>query len=505
MSSIPLPALDIRGPQQQSDPVEQYARLLQLKNQMQNQPLQNQILQQAAQSGQIGLQKQQQDLKDQQGIASWYKNLDPNDPNAFNPISVGKSLQSQGVSGNGILSVQGKILDQRKSLAGLTKDEIANKQELSNNLYSGLDSIIGETDPAKRTQALTPLIQSAAQNGIIQPQQAQQILSNPGAITDDQLKTFQKGLGISAAFLKSAASSKEADTTQKKLDASMNPQSSLYAPSVASVSLGTAPGAAQIQANEVKQAARKAGAEESARMPGEMALAAQRQALSQGDPNAAGQLLASGDATLSELKSRGATPDFIARSLFAAKRLNPSYNPQQAEAQFDVAKSPDNVKFFGSSKSLTDKGGTLDQLQQAAKDIPANQLPVLNSLADWEKAATGNGPVAKYAALALGVADDYSKVMGGGQGSDASRTQALNLIGAKASPEQRAASIEGIRGAVGSQQTSRIGSNPVLQRMYGSAPASSGAGITVIAPDRSSHTFKDQASADKFKKLAGIQ
>jgi hypothetical protein len=472
MSSIPLPALDIRGPQQQSDPVEQYARLLQLKNQMQNQPLQNQALQQQVQGGGLQLQQQQQALKDQQGIASWYKNIDTSDPDAFNPTKVGKALANSGVSGTGILNVQGKLLDQLKSKAALSKDQIANQQELSNNLYSQIGSVIGETDPAKRVAALTPLIQTAAQNGVIQPQQAQQILANPGAITDDQLKQFQHGLGISAAFLKSAAASKEADTTQQKLAASMNPQSSLYAPSAASVSLGTAPGATQIQANEVKQAARKAGAEESARMPGEMALAAQRQALSQGDPNAAGQLLASGDATLSELKSRGATPDFIARSLFAAKRLNPSYNPMQAEAQFDVAKSPDNVKFFGSSKSLTDKGGTLDQLQQAAKDIPANQLPVLNSLADWEKAATGSGPIAKYAALALGVADDYSKVMGGGQGSDASRTQALNLIGAKASPEQRAASIEGIRGAVGSQQSSRIGSNPVLQRMYGNSAAS---------------------------------
>jgi len=65
------------------------------------------------------------------------------------------------------------------------------------------------------------------------------------------------------------------------------------------------------------------------------------------------------------------------------------------------------------------------------------------------------------------VADDYSKVMGGGQGSDTSRTQALNLIAAKQSPEQRDASIEGIRGAVGSQTNSRIGNNPVLRKMYG--------------------------------------
>jgi hypothetical protein len=217
-------------------------------------------------------------------------------------------------------------------------------------------------------------------------------------------------------------------------------------------------------------------------MPGEMALAAQRQALSQGDPNAAGKLLVNGDATLSELKARGSTPEFIAKTLQAAHQLSGGqYNAQQADAQFQVAKSPANVAFFGSAKSLTDKGGTLDQLAQTAKTIPDNQIPVFNSVADWEKAATGSGPIAKYASQALGVADDYSKVMGGGQGSDTSRLQALNLIGAKLSPAQRAGAIEGIRGAVGSQVQSRVGSNPVLQRMYGAQQPNQSGGTDPFA------------------------
>src|SRR5262249_51198823 len=92
---------------------------------------------------------------------------------------------------------------------------------------------------------------------------------------------------------------------------------------------------------------------------------------------------------------------------------------------------------------------------------------VFNSVADALKVSTGSGPIAKYAAIALGVADDYSKVMGGGQGSDTSRTQALQLISASQSPDQRAASLQGIRGSVLSQTNSRIGNNAVLQKMYG--------------------------------------
>jgi hypothetical protein len=213
-------------------------------------------------------------------------------------------------------------------------------------------------------------------------------------------------------------------------------------------------------------------------MPGEMALAKQRQALSQGDPNAAGQLLVNGDATLSELKARGSTPDFIAKTLFAANRLSGGkYNAQSADAQFQVAKSPANVAFFGSAKSLTDPGGTLDQLAETAKSIPQNQIPVFNSFEDAAKAATGSGPIAKYAATLVGVADDYAKVMGGGIGSDASRAQGFKLAAASASPAQREGAIQGIRGAVGSQINSRIGNNPVMKRMYGdvAAPATGGA------------------------------
>jgi hypothetical protein len=94
------------------------------------------------------------------------------------------------------------------------------------------------------------------------------------------------------------------------------------------------------------------------------------------------------------------------------------------------------------------------------------------------KASGGSGPIAKYASIALGVADDYSKVMSGGQGSDTSRSQALQLLSAKQSPEQRAASLEGIRGSVNSQINSRVGNNAVLKKMYGQGATSTPPGAS---------------------------
>lgn len=216
------------------------------------------------------------------------------------------------------------------------------------------------------------------------------------------------------------------------------------------------------------------------------------QAAKDGDPKAAGALLASGDAEPNDIKARQ-TPDFYIKAVNEAKKINPNFNAPAAQAQFQVAQSPANTAFFGSARSLTDKGGTLDQLIAAGKDIPSGKIPIFNSLADAQKAATGNGPIAKYAAVALSVADDSAKVQGGGTGSDSAREQALKLIPTNASPEARQGAVEGIRGGVNSQIDSRIGGNPVLQRMYGrgkdSGPDSGGGYKVGDTITQNGHTY----------------
>jgi hypothetical protein len=125
------------------------------------------------------------------------------------------------------------------------------------------------------------------------------------------------------------------------------------------------------------------------------------------------------------------------------------------------------TNFFGSANSLIARGGTLDQLTQQSTNIPDSGLPALNKVEDWAALASGKGPLAGYAATVLGVADDYSKVMSGGVGSDTARDQALRLFGAAQTRQQRADAINSTRAAVLSQRNERIGSNQFLQRRYG--------------------------------------
>lgn len=187
----------------------------------------------------------------------------------------------------------------------------------------------------------------------------------------------------------------------------------------------------------------------------------------QGDPNVTGQLLANGSLTMADLKSRGLTPKFIQQATLAAQKISPGYNPADEMIAEHVAKSPAANQFFGSANSLIEKGGTLDQLTNLGKNIPQHDFPVLNTVDDWQKLATGKGPLAAYAATALGVADDYGKVMGGGTASDHARDAALKLFSQASSPEQRAEAIKATRAAVLSQRSGRIGKNQFLQRQYG--------------------------------------
>jgi hypothetical protein len=70
-------------------------------------------------------------------------------------------------------------------------------------------------------------------------------------------------------------------------------------------------------------------------------------------------------------------------------------------------------------------------------------------------------------ATVLGLADDYAKVMGGGQGSDTSRNQILDFLAAAQSKGQMSATLAGMRAAVTSQIAGRLGNNSMMRKMYG--------------------------------------
>ncbi len=172
------------------------------------------------------------------------------------------------------------------------------------------------------------------------------------------------------------------------------------------------------------------------------------------------------------MKGRSVTPKFIADATnagLAMARQNgePDWTPQRAEAQFHAAESNQNVQFFGSANSLLDPTGTLSQLKSQHAQLGNTPFPLLNSVKDYLEYQASDPALAGFMQTAIGVADDYAKVMGGGVGSDVSRLQVLKSFANAHSPEQMDAALSAARNAVKSQVAARIGRNRVMQQMYG--------------------------------------
>lgn len=85
MASIPLPALSVRPPAQQEDPLNQYAKAVALKGLMANQQYQQQIQPLAIESQQIELEKQKRDMARTQAMNDAYQNAVTIDPNTQQP------------------------------------------------------------------------------------------------------------------------------------------------------------------------------------------------------------------------------------------------------------------------------------------------------------------------------------------------------------------------------------------------------------------------------------
>jgi hypothetical protein len=485
------PNLNVTPPQV-PNALETYGRLLQLKalnGQIAMQPLQQQEAQQDIQAKTTANQQAALALKTQQAQNTYWSN-----PSQFNTsapdggdqlskmlgvadddpvLGMVRGQMKAGVPGNAAIADAKATLEFRRSVGQATGEQQKILDDAHSKLQQIAAPILAESDPTKKAalieQARPGLAEWASFDPTIKPIVPQ--------LNAQNFDAFANRLGAEQGALD--LRSKAADLWKKELENAQtaDPLLKMQTNPTEAFSGDKLPASIAYLTTKAKDPDPKvatlatqllgvANTSKNVELAMDRSKKEAAQAIQDGDPVAAGKLLHDGVVAPSQIIS-ARKPEFAQKAFSAAAGFGDGWNAQKAEADYKVASSPAQVAFFGSAKSLTDKGGTLDQLAAAGKDIPDSEFPVFNSVADLVKASTGSGPIAKYASIALGVTDDYAKVMGGGAGSDTGRTQAAQLVGAKLSPEQRAASIEGIRGAVNSQTSSRIGNNPVLQKMYG--------------------------------------
>ena len=191
MASIPLPALDIRPPAAQPDPLEQYGRLMQLKQMQTMQPIQQQAAQQNVQQGALDIQQKQQALSDQKAITSSMQSWDGKDYNDLYPLML-----KNGASGQAVLGLKQKVLEQQQSISTTLKNNAdaglaqvtaakAKGDELSGALAPLIDP--KQTPDQQLPQAVQSAAQSLVQRGILDPQHAQQA-AQLSSLPPDQIR-----------------------------------------------------------------------------------------------------------------------------------------------------------------------------------------------------------------------------------------------------------------------------------------------------------------------------
>jgi uncharacterized protein YmfQ (DUF2313 family) len=204
MSSIPLPALNVQTPQQ-TNPLDSYGKMMQIKAMMGQQQAQSQQLQ----MGNVELQQKQLQLQDEQKARQVFSDpsIDWTDPNALKGV-MGNLVKS-GVSPQTALELQTKITKSRQDLATLDKTTLENDQNQLDSLYT----------TGKGIQALPPEQRPAAYQAAIQklpPQvQASQHLP-PQYPGDDQFNGMIGALGISHNMYAAEARNRQAATGEQK-------------------------------------------------------------------------------------------------------------------------------------------------------------------------------------------------------------------------------------------------------------------------------------------------
>ena len=174
MGSISLPALHINPPQAPENPLDQVGRLLQLRQAMQNGPLQTQALQQQVQTGQLENQQKRTALQDQQAVTKALQSWDGKDYNQLAPL-----ILKNGGSGQAVLGLKQKAAEYQSTVATTLKNNAdaglaqVNAEKTKNDMFQGAITSLDGVPDAQLPQAIQQTAQDLQQKGILDPQHAQ--------------------------------------------------------------------------------------------------------------------------------------------------------------------------------------------------------------------------------------------------------------------------------------------------------------------------------------------
>ena len=208
MSTIPLPALSIRPPEQQ-DMAANLGRLMQLKQMAQEAPLRQQLMQQQAQAGQLKIQDAQRQQTDQKALTTAYQQWDGKDPHSLAVLTLKNGGSADAV--NSVLNDAAARADKYSTIA--KNDSVTGKNTIAtmldrNKMISGaLEGVLSASDE-QLPQSITTTAQNLSSQGLLDPQHVQMATQiaqsgDPKAMRN-AVELFRKGYMSDSQILEEA-------------------------------------------------------------------------------------------------------------------------------------------------------------------------------------------------------------------------------------------------------------------------------------------------------------
>lgn len=500
MSSIPLPALDLKTPQQ-PDVFEDVSKLMALKSMMGQQQMQQQELQ-----------IRQQQVQDQQATTKAMKNWDGQDYD-----SLAKSVLQNGGSAQAAQAVQQHGLTVKKTVSDIAaQDATTGSKNLETfigrhkAIGDALEGIENVPDDQLHQKALDTIGQ-LTKSGILDPQSAQQLAQGVQQAADpktlrDQIDVFAKssmGAKAVADQQKTQAETAKDQAQQGEATAAAGAkrqESSWYA------AHGGAPGVPTEAVQMSDWLQNNPGKTPSdfvvwkAHNSPSMLLQGGVGAAGTGDPMV--DMVGQGRVDLTTALQRMAP---VAKESFM-KSLSAKY-PEYYQAQFGVEKKVQEEFTSGdAAKNLTAFNTAIEhanQLKQAADALDNGDARGLNKIGNTLGYQFGSDKTTNFGVIKSALSGEISKVFKGGQATDAEIKDVQQPFDAANSPAQ-------LKGAIDNAVRLMNSKRDALKQQYqsgaqGKPNFGNSGGLSVQAPNGKTYTFKDQASLDNFKKAAGIQ
>lgn len=185
--------------------------------------------------------------------------------------------------------------------------------------------------------------------------------------------------------------------------------------------------------------------------------------------NHAAQMLVEGDQDPSQLSKRGSTyqATLNAADTYSKQKYGKPFDIAQAQADYKFANEPQTQNTLKLITGMTEPGGAIDIAKGAATALPQANSQLLNKLFNASATQFGSTQETNFHTAMLGLADEYSKVMGGGVSSDTGRQQALDILKSSYSKGQLNGAVDIMRRDIAARHAALVGNNRYLQKQYG--------------------------------------